>query len=72
MMPPLGTLSDAEVAAVLTFVRRSFGHTASPVDVALVREVRWSALGRERRWTEVTVGASRSPTPSAAAPRRTP
>jgi mono/diheme cytochrome c family protein len=52
MMPPLGSLSDAEVAAVLTFVRRSFGHALSAVDVGLVREVRGSALGRERPWTE--------------------
>jgi mono/diheme cytochrome c family protein len=61
LMPPLGTLSDAEVAAVLTFVRRSFGHTASPVDVALVREVRGSALGRERPWTEAELKAISQP-----------
>jgi mono/diheme cytochrome c family protein len=61
MMPPLGTLSDAEIAAVLTFVRRSFGHTASPVDVALVREVRGSALGRERPWTEAELRAVSQP-----------
>jgi mono/diheme cytochrome c family protein/glucose/arabinose dehydrogenase len=61
MMPPLGTLSDAEIAAVLTFVRRSFGHTASPVDVALVREVRGSALGRERPWTEPELRAISQP-----------
>ena len=52
MMPPLGTLPDAEIAAVLTFVRRSFGHTASPVDVALIKEVRGASLGHERPWTE--------------------
>jgi mono/diheme cytochrome c family protein/glucose/arabinose dehydrogenase len=61
MMPPLGTLSDAEIAAVLTFVRRSFGHTASPVDVALIREVRGSSLGRERPWTEAELRAVSQP-----------
>jgi mono/diheme cytochrome c family protein/glucose/arabinose dehydrogenase len=61
LMPPLGTLSDADIAAVLTFVRRSFGHTASPVDVALVREVRGSALGRERPWTEAELKAISQP-----------
>ena len=61
MMPPLGTLSDAEIAGVLTFVRRSFGHTASPVDVALVREVRGSALGRDRPWTEPELRAISQP-----------
>jgi mono/diheme cytochrome c family protein len=61
MMPPLGTLPDAEIAAVLTFVRRSFGHTASTVDVDLVREVRGSALGRERPWTEPELRAISQP-----------
>ena len=61
MMPPLGTLTDAEIAGVLTFVRRSFGHTASPVDVGLVREVRGSALGRERPWTEPELRAISQP-----------
>jgi mono/diheme cytochrome c family protein len=61
MMPPLGTLADPDVAAVLTFVRRSFGHTASPVDVGLVREVRGSALGRERPWTEAELKAISQP-----------
>jgi mono/diheme cytochrome c family protein len=61
LMPPLGSLSDADIAAVLTFVRRSFGHTASAVDVALVREVRGSALGRERPWTEAELKAISQP-----------
>ncbi len=61
MMPPLGTLSDAEIAAILTFARRSFGHTASAVDVDLVREVRGSALGRERPWTEAELRAISQP-----------
>jgi mono/diheme cytochrome c family protein len=70
MMPPLGTLSDAEIAAVLTFVRRSFGHTASAVDVALVREVRGSALGRERPWTEAELKAISQPDGDPRATRR--
>jgi len=61
LMPPLGTLSDLEIAGVLTFVRRSFGHTASPVDVALVREVRGSMLGRDRPWTEAELKAISQP-----------
>ncbi len=72
MMPPLGTLSDAEIAGVLTFVRRSFGHTASPVDVALVREVRGSALGRERPWTEPELRAISQPDGDPRSLRRTP
>ena len=72
MMPPLGTLSDAEIAAVLTFVRRSFGHTASPVDVALVREVRGSALGRARPWTEPELRAISQPDGDPRSLRRSP
>jgi mono/diheme cytochrome c family protein len=53
LMPPLGaTLSDQQIADVLTYVRRSWGHTATPVDVSLVREVRGASTGRDRPWTE--------------------
>jgi mono/diheme cytochrome c family protein/glucose/arabinose dehydrogenase len=72
LMPPLGTLTDGEIAGVLTFVRRSFGHTASPVDVALVREVRGSALGRERPWTEAELKAISQPDGDPRVLRRSP
>jgi mono/diheme cytochrome c family protein/glucose/arabinose dehydrogenase len=72
MMPPLGTLSDAEIAGVLTFVRRSFGHTASPVDVELVREVRGSALGRDRPWSELELRAISQPDGDPRTLRRSP
>jgi mono/diheme cytochrome c family protein len=53
LMPPLGaTLTDQQIADVLTYVRRSWGHSASPVDVGLVREVRGASTGRDRPWTE--------------------
>jgi mono/diheme cytochrome c family protein len=40
-MPAFGPqLSDAEIAAVLTFVRSSFGNKAGPLDARLVREIR--------------------------------
>jgi mono/diheme cytochrome c family protein len=61
MMPPLGTLSDAEVAAVLTFLRRSFGHALSPVGVGLIEEVRGASLGRDRPWTEAELRAVSQP-----------
>ena len=33
LMPPLGgTLTDEQIAAVLTYIRREWGHTASPVE----------------------------------------
>ena len=53
LMPPVGgTLDDSQVAAVLTYVRRSWGNTASAVNAREVREVRGSTAGRNKPWTE--------------------
>lgn len=60
MMPPV-QLSDERVAAVLTYVRRAWGHTASPVDAALVREVRGASTGRRRPWTGAELEAVTQP-----------
>jgi len=50
-MPALGPqLSDEEIAAVLTFVRSSFGNKAGPVDAALVKKVRAEIAG-QGPWT---------------------
>jgi mono/diheme cytochrome c family protein/glucose/arabinose dehydrogenase len=52
LMPPLGNaLSDEQIAAVLTYVRREWGHTASPVDPAAVEAMRRSMASRARPWT---------------------
>jgi mono/diheme cytochrome c family protein len=52
-MPPLGTtLSDDQIAAVLTYVRRSWGNQGSAVDAASVAEVRKQTTDRARPWTE--------------------
>jgi mono/diheme cytochrome c family protein/glucose/arabinose dehydrogenase len=61
MMPPLGTLSDEDIAAALTFVRRSFGNTASPASVELIREVRGASEGRARPWTEAELRSINQP-----------
>ncbi len=53
LMPPLGTtLSDDQIAGVLTFVRRSWGNQASAVEPAAVAGVRKETSGRTRPWTE--------------------
>jgi mono/diheme cytochrome c family protein len=53
LMPPMGrTMSDEDVAAVLTYIRRSWGHIASPVTELEVREVRQSTSTHRRPWTE--------------------
>ena len=53
LMPPVGvTYSDDQIAAVLTFVRRSWGNTAPPVDSLSVLEVRGLTKARNKPWTD--------------------
>ena len=53
LMPPLGaSLSDDQIAGVLTYIRREWGHTASAVAPADVKEVRGMTGSRSRPWTE--------------------
>jgi mono/diheme cytochrome c family protein/glucose/arabinose dehydrogenase len=53
LMPPLGTvLSDEQIAAVLTYIRREWGNTGAPVDAATVARVRRMTAGRARPWTD--------------------
>jgi mono/diheme cytochrome c family protein len=40
VMPPFAQLSDADLAALLTFIRAKFGGGASPVSVAEIAESR--------------------------------
>jgi mono/diheme cytochrome c family protein len=52
LMPPVGsTLNDEQIAAVLTYVRREWGQTGSPVDPATVKAVRAQTSDRSRPWT---------------------
>jgi mono/diheme cytochrome c family protein len=52
LMPPLGgALTDEQIAAVLTYIRREWGHAASPVDPAAVARTRKDTAGRTRPWT---------------------
>jgi len=53
LMPPVGaTYSDDQLAAVLTYVRRSWGNTAPPVDSLSVLEVRGLTKTRNKPWTD--------------------
>jgi mono/diheme cytochrome c family protein/glucose/arabinose dehydrogenase len=53
LMPPLGaSLTDEQIAGVLTYIRREWGHTASAVAPADVKEVRGMTASRTRPWTE--------------------
>jgi mono/diheme cytochrome c family protein len=62
LMPPLGvSLTDDQVAAALTFIRREWGHSASAVDPSTVKAVRELTAGRTRPWTAEELGRLRSP-----------
>lgn len=49
-MPATQLGSDPDLAAVMTYVRRSWGHTAEPVTPAEVAKVRAETKGRDRAW----------------------
>jgi mono/diheme cytochrome c family protein len=52
LMPPIGsTISDEEIASVLTYVRREWGQTGGAVDPATVTAVRTASATRTRPWT---------------------
>jgi mono/diheme cytochrome c family protein len=58
LMPPVGgSLNDDQIASVLTYVRREWGHTADPVDAAAVTAVRGASAERTRPWTEAELNA---------------
>jgi mono/diheme cytochrome c family protein/glucose/arabinose dehydrogenase len=53
LMPPLGSvLSDDQIAAVLTYVRRQWGNAGTPVAGADVGRIRPLTTGRTRPWTD--------------------
>jgi hypothetical protein len=58
-MPPAGaTMSDDNVAAVLSYIRGSWGNTASPVIAADVKETRQMYAYRKAPWTEKDLAAA--------------
>jgi mono/diheme cytochrome c family protein len=60
LMPPLGaSLNDEQIASVLTYIRREWGHTASPVAPDDVREIRGLTKTRTRPWTDPELQAGR-------------
>ena len=51
LMPPVGsTLTDEQIASVLTYIRREWGQDGSPVDAATVAKTREMVAGRTRPW----------------------
>jgi mono/diheme cytochrome c family protein len=51
-MPALGVLDDEQLASVFTYIRREWGHTASPVETDAVKQIRAAIAGRQDAWTE--------------------
>ena len=57
-MPPLGgALSDEQVAAVLTYIRREWDNAGSPITAADVTPIRALTAGRTRPWTDAELAA---------------
>ena len=53
LMPPIGgNMSDDEVAAVLTYIRREWGNAGSPIDAATAQAIRAINATRTRPWTD--------------------
>ena len=50
MMPAWNTLSDAELAAVSTYVRNAFGNTGSAITVGDVVAARTATAARTSPW----------------------
>jgi mono/diheme cytochrome c family protein len=50
-MPPLAVLEDEQIASLLTYVRREWGHIASPVETTNVAKIRADTEKREEAWT---------------------
>ena len=49
-MPAFGALNDDQIASVLTYLRREWGHTAAPVDPEVVTSIRAATVGRVNPW----------------------
>jgi hypothetical protein len=68
VMPPMGASTDAWLADIASFIRTSFGNSASIVTPADVARVRKATAGRTAPWTvaELTAALPRTLIPDAA------
>jgi putative membrane-bound dehydrogenase-like protein len=51
-MPGLGFFTDDQVAAILTYIRREWEHTATPVEPGTIKSIREATRGRTEGWRE--------------------
>jgi mono/diheme cytochrome c family protein/glucose/arabinose dehydrogenase len=52
LMPPLASLDNGDIAAVLTYIRREWDNAADPISTGDVNRLRIEAQGRTIPWTE--------------------
>ena len=53
LMPPVGaTMTDEQLAAILSYIRREWGNAADPIDAEFVKEIRGVTTGRTKAWTD--------------------
>ena len=58
MMPPWGgTMKDADIAAVITYVRGAWGNKATPVTAAKIASIRAAHTSRTTPWTAAELAA---------------
>ncbi len=59
-MPAFGAVfDDAQIASLLTYLRRAWGHEASPVDASFVATVRAATAGQKDAWSQEELLMSR-------------
>jgi putative membrane-bound dehydrogenase-like protein len=58
VMVPMGTNTDQWIADVATYIRNSFGNSASVVSAADVARVRAATTGRTEMWTQAALESS--------------
>lgn len=51
-MPAWGVLGDEQLAAIFTYIRREWGHTAAPVEQDTVKRIRDTVSSRQDAWTQ--------------------
>ena len=56
-MPPMGTLDDRQLAAILSYIRQAWGHDAPAVSPETIARTRRVASGRTEPWTRDELSA---------------
>lgn len=51
-MPAMGVFDDQQLASILTYIRREWGHTAAPVEPAAIKQLRETLSARKDAWTQ--------------------